>query len=508
MFKNCRSHQDFQNFIKEELTNYYANPFFYSTVTKRVDIIFKVFNTDFTSVRQLLEFSYNPRGETPWNPTCLFRSYWLLCQYGDTGSISKWVHKLKTEPFWAIISGFTPNDVPGVGTFYDFEDRLCDFDKGQRKELTKKMHKPLSKPRKNLKKNQKKPPKHKNIVERLVNRILRDEDKKQPKRKDDLLQKIFKESFVLPSAKKGLLGDTANLAISGDGMIFKTGGSPYGTKDCDCHNTKGIFNCNCPRRFSDPTANWGWDSYREKYVYGYSNYTFTAAESPNDLPIFSTLTQAARHDSVSHTYSLYNMKMLYPEFNFKADILDSAHDNYATYELLNHWNIQPFIDLNKRSKGNFKYDPPIDVTDEGVPICKAGFKMVNWGPDPKLKRHKWRCPHVCLKSCECPIFNCSDSDYGRTIYTKAKWDLRIFTPIPRDSKKWKKTMKKRTSSERRNSKVKIQYNLEQDNVRSKSRWLIRTVMRDGALHADAWLKHSNIDLNQWLDSWFNYNIAA
>lgn len=74
-------------------------------------------------------------------------------------------------------------------------------------------------------------------------------------------------------------------------MVFSTGASHYGIKDFDCHK-EGNYKCDCPRRFSDPDANWGWDSYREIYIYGYSDYTFTAANSPNDLPIFSTLAQA------------------------------------------------------------------------------------------------------------------------------------------------------------------------------------------------------------------------
>ncbi len=49
-------------------------------------------------------------------------------------------------------------------------------------------------------------------------------------------------------------------------------------------------------------------------------------------------------------------------------------------------------------------------------------------------------------------------------------------------------MKKRSSSERRNDRVKIGYDLELDKVRSKSRRFIRTVMRDAAMHADAWFK--------------------
>jgi len=34
--------------------------------------------------------------------------------------IDKWVDKLKSHPSLAIISGFLPEDTPGVGTFYDF----------------------------------------------------------------------------------------------------------------------------------------------------------------------------------------------------------------------------------------------------------------------------------------------------------------------------------------------------------------------------------------------------
>ena len=100
---------------------------------------------------------------------------------------------------------------------------------------------------------------------------------------------------------------------------------------------------------------------------------------------------------------------LYPEFNFGKDILDSAHDNYATYDLLDHWNIEPFIDLNQKNKGNLKYDPPVAVNEDGVPICKGGFLMANWGYISDSCRIKWRCPHVVLKNCNCPIFNCSDS---------------------------------------------------------------------------------------------------
>jgi len=91
----------------------------------------------------------NPRGEKPWDPVCLFRSYWLMCQYCD-GSITKWIEQLK-DPLWAIMSGFEPGDIPGIGTFYDFENRLLDFDMGQRSKRLKKKHNFSRKPRKKLK---------------------------------------------------------------------------------------------------------------------------------------------------------------------------------------------------------------------------------------------------------------------------------------------------------------------------------------------------------------------
>ncbi|MBC7319881.1 hypothetical protein H5T89_04480 [bacterium] len=39
-------------------------------------------------------------------------------------SITTWVKKLKTDKVLAIICGFDPDDVPGVGTFYDFLNRF------------------------------------------------------------------------------------------------------------------------------------------------------------------------------------------------------------------------------------------------------------------------------------------------------------------------------------------------------------------------------------------------
>ena len=57
----------------------------------------------------------------------MHRSYLLSIDFKVT-SITKWAAQLKINPLFAILSGFEVGDTPGVGTFYDFFDRLLDLD--------------------------------------------------------------------------------------------------------------------------------------------------------------------------------------------------------------------------------------------------------------------------------------------------------------------------------------------------------------------------------------------
>lgn len=63
--------------------------------------------------------SYSKFGPAPRDPVSMLRSYLLSIKLKIT-SITDWVSRLKECPLYAIISGFSPDDVPGIGTFYDF----------------------------------------------------------------------------------------------------------------------------------------------------------------------------------------------------------------------------------------------------------------------------------------------------------------------------------------------------------------------------------------------------
>ncbi|MGF7186592.1 hypothetical protein GGQ84_002716 [Desulfitispora alkaliphila] len=204
-------------------------------------------------------------------------------------SVDKWIKELKTPlPILAILSGFEPANTPGVGTFYDFQKRLW---AGVSAHLSSKVRKPQRKPKKGKKKGEKAHMRNPGIVKRLVKRFLNypPSFKNWP---SDLLQQTLKECFVLPSAKKGLLGNTSLLSVAGDGTSVRTGASPYGKLLCNCRKNN-VFRYNCPRRFSDPDADWGWGSYREQYYYGRSLYAFTVADSPYDLPIYFSFHKAS-----------------------------------------------------------------------------------------------------------------------------------------------------------------------------------------------------------------------
>lgn len=498
MLKSSRSHQEFQQFVVEQLKIHYFLSGTTQTVLLHQREFARVWVTDLSKVATNLNDSYSPnKGAPSRDPVDIFRSL-LLMELTQERTIDDWVNNLKAFPIWAILSGFHPNDVPGVGTFYDFLKRLWLATSAY---ISSKVRKPRRKPKKGKKKGDKSPLKKPGAVKRLVNRLL-----KHPpsfhSRPHDLLQQIFKECFVIPSAQKGLLGDINNLSIAGDGTSVRTGASRYGKLICDCRKNK-VFNCKCSRKYSDPDATWGWDSYREEYYYGRSLYAFTATNSPYDLPVYLYLHKANRHDSIAFVYSFFDALQLYPEFNFSECILDSAHDAYPIYQLLHTNNVTAIIDLNNRNTGVSALNNDFSFTKDGIPFCnKADHIMAYHGYCKDRQRHKWRCPKSRKKwNINCSA-SCSNSSYGRVIYTREEDNLRFFTRIPRDSALWKERYKRRTASERFNKRLKEDYRLEKrGKIRSSRAWNFRVFVDAMCLHMDAMVKHLKLDIKGLILQW-------
>lgn len=461
-------HTDYQQYVTAELSTVAKlNPY---AILEYQDSIAKVFILNLDPLKKLVTPLYSATGRPSYNQPEIFRSLVLMNDLGF--SLDEWIVKLARNPILQTACGFR-GKLPGVASYYDFINRIIKLDEKPRIKAKK------SKPRKKIGKNKKLPPKHPGVVQRLVDKAL--DGRRLSHRPERLLQEIFAQVAVQPSIDLGLIPQT--VSISGDGTCIKTGASAYGVKTCECKD----FHCDCPRRFSDPNASWGWDSHNELYFYGYTGYfisTYNKAEKL-DLPLYLRLVDAKRHDSISAVVALAEFRNLFPNLKIENFISDSASDNYATYKLLDKWDINAVIALNHTNKGNFKYSERFTVNENGVPLCPGGHKMVYGGFCGSDRcRLKWRCPKACGKPSENCV-GCSDTPYGRTAYTKPKWDLRLFTRIPRGSERWKSIMKERTAAERVNNRILNHYGLEDSKVRGKKRISFFATTAAFNIHLDA-----------------------
>ena len=294
------------------------------------------------------------------------------------------------------------------------------------------------------------------------------------------------------------------MSASGDGSALPSGANPYGKPSCNCRE-KGIYDCNCPRYYSDPTANWGYDSYRDTYYFGHTYYQHIVSTNGHDLPLNISIAPASETD---YTLSMKSMDRLRKalkengfEWKIQYAIYDAGHDSTGNYEYLLDYDITPIIALNTRT-GTY---PNINgttqkVNEHGIPICPAGILMRRHGFNPQKKVIMYNCPvkrptHKDGKYIyvshpeECPfkVLCQPDTNLGPTVYIRTKDDPRLYPPIPRGSSKYKELMNLRSGCERSNSAKKDVYGLGNRPCRSATHFLVRLYLVSIIEHAKAWL---------------------
>jgi len=476
------SHAAYQNSMLQLLHEHYSGGAFV-IVNDDWPLVAKLWMTDLSYITTLLQDRYAAKGPKPRDPASMLRSYLLFLMAKPEIGVTEWINEMKRIPYYAILSGFEPGDIPGVGTFYDFFQRLWNASGNNFKS---KKQRRKRKPKKG-KKGEKAPTTTPGKVKRLVEWVIRRDTKKTDLSFDRLFH-FFQSQILAISAKLGLLGDMRALSAAGDGTPIVTAVYPRSKSTCNCR-AQGLADCDHPRIFSQPDCNSGWDSAREKYFNGYHLYMISAADSQYDLPLYPRLQPASRHDAVSLVVSAVEFRQRFTLGTVEKMLLDAAHDADAIYDLLLYQNIEPFIDLNVRSKKNLETDCDIHISPTGIPICPAGKQMKHYGFDHSQKRHKWRCPMMKVRTFNTCPNPCSTAKFGRTFHTCSKDNPRLFPETPRDSEKWKLVYKRRTSIERSNKREKIDYKLESGRHRSTKMWYIRIYGIMICQHMDAWYAH-------------------
>lgn len=310
MLRHWTSHESYQHTLRHKLLLHFAIQ--KSRVSKLDKSISKLYLLNLDSLLPVIKPLYADFGRPAKNQQGIIRSFSLMLDRQNY-SITNWAGEAASDPLYFDLCGFE-GTTPSVASYYDFLVRL--WQSSQELHLNRKLKNKrfTSKPKKKLKQNEKLPLIRPGSVKRLVQKVM--DGKLRNFCPERIMQKLLKHCVVDTSAKMGFLGDANVFSFYGDGSPYYSGASHYGVKTCDCRS-KGIYNCSCPRRFSDPDAKWGWDSYREQWFFGSTLYGITASDSSYDLPIYLISVQASRHDSISTVFALEDVKALYPDIKLK-----------------------------------------------------------------------------------------------------------------------------------------------------------------------------------------------
>ena len=469
---NSGGHAAYQSFVCSSIIKYCPS---FSSVTRNTLLIAeRFFETDLSEVDLLMRDRYSDFGPKPRLPSCMLRSMLLSIELRVT-SFTQWVRMLHESPLYAILSGFSPEDVPGVGTFYDFASRLWMLKDGNLAPHIRMPEQKISAP---SRKGQKA-----DSIEKVTVKSLLDSYRSTPVsvyQPYSLLYSIFHQLFLNVSVRKGQI-DPKHLTLSGDGTPIMTS---HRERSREVYSSSPVRK----RYYSQPDCDIGWDSSRDKFYFGYSLYMLTDAASGRDLPIFPLLGPASRHDSMALIRTWFAMKAFLPDVHVDKILLDAAHDAMPFYQYFHDEGVKAFIDLNSGRGRKARLDNGIIVGSDGIPVCQAGLKMIRDGVDHTKMNIKFRCPYAWGKEpissrCCCP---CSDSSYGRVIKIPSSANLRLFMIPPRLSREWKKEYNARTASERSNKREKIDFLIENGRHRSSKMWCCRLFCIAMCQHLDAW----------------------
>jgi hypothetical protein len=454
---------------------------------------------------------YAPRhsgAQKPYDPVVMLRSFLLMALCGFS-SINKWQAHLKGHPELIILAGFPKEKPPSVGTFYAFMNRLlngtykkkCSHVTHPSEHLKGKRFLRHLKGEKALRKEQ--------FTDASEGKVKLTVDKAIASLKnhlpDDFITKInelLMLCVVIPSAERGFLGNLNKLVVAGDGSVLPSHATGRGHSRCYCHE-EGIQKCNCARYYSDPSATWGWDSYHEKYYFGYRLHAMCINEDGRDLPVHLMLDGAHNHDSIMGVHALVRLhkqlRKYLPYAKMKYGIFDAGYDSNAFYSLFKKLDVTAIIPLNRRNIPRTDANQ-VERNEKGIPICPGGIEYKLHGTNKRRRKVVYHCPakylgrvngkqqyKVDLSRCPLGVLCEPDSVMGPLINLHFDNSPRLNPEVPRETKLFKKLYKQRTTCERFFSRIERQ-DLKRGAYRRNHIFLFRSMCEAMIAHGLAWVK--------------------
>ena len=160
-------------------------------------------------------------------------------------------------------------------------------------------------------------------------------------------------------------------------------------------------------------------------------------------------------DSVSLRPVLGDFFKVHPSFSYGTFLGDSSFDKYDHYAMLRdefHFEREA-VPQNPRNSSTAH----ADFDDVGTPVCPIDGTPFNYlgksGGKNRSMRFKYVChqsnliPGTSIRICDCPD-PCTDSIYGRCVYTYPDKDFRLYPGIPRGTEHWQNLYRHRVLIER------------------------------------------------------------
>ena len=119
-------HEAYLQHLQSYFLSSYKDRQFWNTLQTYSKELTIVSNLNLDPAGELLENLYSPvKRSLPRPPIDMLRSL-LLMTLLKISSITTWVRETRSTALFPIFAGFSPDDTPGIGTYYDFLKRLVD----------------------------------------------------------------------------------------------------------------------------------------------------------------------------------------------------------------------------------------------------------------------------------------------------------------------------------------------------------------------------------------------
>jgi transposase len=288
-------------------------------------------------------------------------------------------------------------------------------------------------------------------------------------RHEDLLEECF--AGLVKRLREVLPGFGAKLAIDSTDIKSYSDGHRKHPSDGDaCWGAKGAGHHGGPG--STEASSGEKKKGKKQDLYWWFGYKLhLVVDAVYELPI-SFMTTPANEADTTQVKALME-KAVPDKATRKPDvvIMDKGYDSQANYRLVfGEYQAAPIIPIRERKDAQL----PDICNAKGTPLCSCGLEMAFWGRDGNYL--KYRCPEAVGKSKCQSRFKCSASAYGYVLKLPILADPRRHPPVPRESKKFERLYRLRTSVERVNSRIKGLLGLERITLRGLVKVRVRSLL--------------------------------